>query len=161
MTYRKLEVRTARSRIPLTPIRRTLFGAESPPIVTIESPRSSAALTTPQSKYQTNATPQMFLSPAARYEYYEEIISPQSNIGNGATPSLLEETFTVMSILKEINMQKYVNLFVKEEVDLFVFLMLTNEDMAELGINEDDRPILTNAINCYTEFFGNPDKSIL
>lgn len=55
-----------------------------------------------------------------------------------------------------MNMQKYANLFVKEEVDLFVFLMLDIHDMIELGIEEEDRPILMRAINFYTEFFGKP-----
>lgn len=75
------------------------------------------------------------------------------------TPSsLLEETFTVMSILKEMHMEKYMALFAREEVDLFVFLTLNSNDLAELGIDGADRSILLNAIGCYTEFFGNPMK---
>lgn len=63
-----------------------------------------------------------------------------------------------MSILKEIRMEKYIALFAREEVDLFVFLMLTHDDLVELGIDEADRKILLNAVLCYTEFFGNPEK---
>lgn len=74
--------------------------------------------------------------------------------------SILEETFTVISILKEINMQKYAALFVREEIDLYVFLLLTMDDMVELDIDEADRPILMNAIHCYTEFIGNSDKML-
>lgn len=96
-----------------------------------------------------------------QYDYYSPFpSSPCLNVSHNATPhSLLEETFTVMSILKEINMQKYANLFAREEVDLFVFLMLTYEDMIELGIEEGDRAILMGAIHCFTEFFGNPENN--
>lgn len=72
--------------------------------------------------------------------------------------SILEETFTVMSILKELKMEKYASLFAKEEVDLLVFLMLDADDMTELGIDAADQPIIMNAIHCFTEFFGTPDK---
>lgn len=139
-----------------------------------------AHLKTPQQKYSLCATPQRYTqthltveSAAAaaahygnasaatgyQYDYYTPMSSPCLNVSHNTTPGLLEETFTVMSILKEINMQKYANLFAKEEVDLFVFLMLTYDDMAELGIEEGDRPILMGAINCFTEFFGNPENN--
>lgn len=140
-----------------------------------------AQLKTPQLKYSLCATPQRYspvdaytaasagLSAAAAaataanipYDFYSPFASPSLNATHNATPSLLEETFTVMSILKEINMQKYASLFAKEEVDLFVFLMLTYEDMIELDIEEGDRAILMGAINCFTEFFGNPENNFL
>lgn len=144
-----------------------------------------AHLKTPQQKYSMYATPQRYTqthlsvdsaataaaaasyasaSAAAaagiQYDHYTpSFLSPCMNVSHNATPGLLEETFTVMSILKEINMQKYAGLFAREEVDLFVFLMLTYEDMFELGIEEGDRPILMGAINCFTEFFGNPENN--
>lgn len=55
-------------------------------------------------------------------------------------------------------MEKYTALFAREEVDLFVFLMLTHDDLVELGVDKADRKILLNAVHCYTEFFGNPEK---
>lgn len=82
----------------------------------------------------------------------------EQEIPERLTPSIFEQTFTVMSILKEIHMQKYALLFTQEEVDLYVFLMLTHHDMAELGIEEADRPILMKAIQCYNDFFGNGEK---
>lgn len=140
-----------------------------------------AQLKTPKQKYSLYATPQRYThanhvgveSAAAvhagasaagaaagiQYDYYSPYPSPCLNVSHNATPSLLEETFTVMSILKEINMQKYANLFAREEVDLFVFLMLTYEDMVELGIEDGDRAIIMGAINCFTEFFGNPENN--
>lgn len=144
-----------------------------------------AHLKTPQQKYSMYTTPQRYTqthlsvdsaataaaaagfasaSAAAvefQYDHFAPSFqSPGLNVSHNATPGgLLEETFTVMSILKEINMQKYANLFAREEVDLFVFLVLTYEDMFELGIEEGDRPILMGAINCFTEFFGNPENN--
>lgn len=184
-----MEVRNSHARIPLDSIRRSLFVADSPPIDQVKmSPNVSridyAHLKTPQQKYSLYATPQRYTqthlsvdcaataataanyasaSAAAaagiQYDHYAPFPSPCLDVSHNATPSLLEETFTVMSILKEINMQKYAGLFAREEVDLFVFLVLTYEDMVELGIEEGDRAILMGAINCFTEFFGNPENN--
>lgn len=169
---RKVEVRSSHARIPLDSIRRSLFVADSPPIDQVQmSPNVSrinyAHLKTPQQKYSMYATPQRYTqthlsvdsaataAAGIQYDHYTPSFpSPCMNASHNATPGLLEETFTVMSILKEINMQKYASLFAREEVDLFVFLMLTYEDMFELGIEEGDRPILI-----FTEFFGNPENN--
>lgn len=133
-------------------------------------------LKSPLLNYSKFATPQRYSSAATAaaaaaaaaaagtavpYEYCEPLASPYLNASHNTPLSLLEETFTVMSILKEINMQKYASLFAKEEVDLFVFLLLTHEDMIELGIEKDDHAILMGAIECFTEFFGSPWNSIL
>lgn len=163
LKYRK-EARTGvHTHVPLQQIRRSLFAADSPPILQLESPGGSSSIPfvrppTPHSKYIL--TPKRGLTPTKRYSYADQSFSPSFNNNNNTTTSILEETFTVLSILKERNMQKYANLFVREEVDLFVFLMLDDQDMIELGIEEKDRPILMKAINYYTDFFGNADKSI-
>lgn len=186
--HRKVAIRSSYAHVSLDSIRRSLFVADSPPIDQIKiSPNVARIdythLKTPQQKYSLYATPQRYIqadsyvgadSAAAyagasagtavtdadiQYDYYSPFPSPCLNVSQNATPSLLEETFTVMSILKEINMQKYASLFVKEEVDLFVFLMFTYEDMVELGIEEGDRAIIMGAINCFTEFFGNPENN--
>ncbi|XP_055323387.1 uncharacterized protein LOC129578603 [Sitodiplosis mosellana] len=151
---RKIEARNNRLVVPLTPIRRSLFREVSPsPHIEIETPKAShngSHIFTPNW-----LTPKAFGTPAG------QVVSPQL-MHNDFTPStLLEETFTVMSILKEINMEKYATLFAREEVDLLVFLMLTRNDMIELGIDEADHIILLNAIRCYTEFFGNPEKMFI
>lgn len=99
--------------------------------------------------WRKTLTPTAIASPAREQNATPRYITPSS---------LLEETFTVMSILKEIHMEKYMALFVREEIDLYVFLSLNYNDLAELGIDEADRSILLNAVHCYTEFFGNPMK---
>lgn len=153
--------RTGRQKdVPLTPIRRILFSEATPTPKHIETPKptnNSLYVVTPN--WRKNQTPKPIGMSA------ERIASP--NLGrnseyNVATnlleQSLLDKTFTVMSILKEINMEKYATLFAREEIDLFVFLLLTPDDMIELGIDVADRIILLKAIRCYTEFFGNPEK---
>lgn len=101
-----------------------------------------------------------YSTPHVRQNLPDSIASSPVGFSNDiSTMSLLEQTFTVLSILKEINLEKYAILFAKEEVDLLVFLLLTPEDLVELGIEEEDRDILLNAVRCYTEFFGTPDKS--
>lgn len=59
------------------------------------------------------------------------------------------------NILTEIGMEKYINLFEEEEVDVFVFSMLKIDDLTELGIDEIDRPVFVNAIDTYRDMSGN------
>lgn len=149
--------------MPLEPIRRTLFANDSPPIVQISSPHGSKyeRPLTPNSKFRLNVTPKRILTPTnARFSFADQGYSTHLGVENMATPSILEEKFTVISILKEMNMQKYINLFIKEEIDLYVFFNLNYQDMIELGIEEADRPILLNAIDFFTEF-DDPDKYML
>lgn len=75
------------------------------------------------------------------------------------TPNILEQTFTVNSILKEINMKKYADLFAREEVDLFVFSLLSVGDLIELGIDKEDHSILMTAVQTYKEFFGHNENN--
>lgn len=63
-----------------------------------------------------------------------------------STPNILDRTFTVRSILKELHLEKYIDLFNMHEIDLFVLSQITAEDLAELGIDECDRDILLEAI---------------
>lgn len=159
-----MEVRNNRVVVPLSPIRRTLFGAKTPPAIEIKSPNSTGNVTqfkTPQLSRRTSATPKRSQTPYEHFEAVNHISSPHLSNENGTTPnmhSVLEETFTVMSILKELKMEKYASLFAREEVDLLVFLMLDADDMNEIGIDTADQPIIMNAIQCFTEFFGTPDK---
>lgn len=149
-TSRKIETRQ-RFAVPLTPIRRVLFTEASPVNMEIETPKAShsiAHMITPNWRQQFTPIPHH--SPAI-------LISSPGYIQN-EDYALAEETFTVMSILKEINMEKYCTLFAREEVDLLVFLMLTREDMVELGIDRSDHNILLNTIRCYSDVFGNPEK---
>lgn len=114
--------------------------------------------------------PTLQLTPATRDECNEQFFSPYRVVNKtfivAATPKDHNDTFTigpiegthtVLSILKQINMQKYSDLFAEEEIDLLVFLMLTEEEMVEIGIEEDDRPVFIHAINCYSNFFANAE----
>lgn len=156
---RKTDARN-RIAVPLTPIRRSLYFDGSPSDGN-DSPKASGSRLMVTSQIEKSATPKQFqnISSSDRIGYTQEMTSPFVYNENGITHGLLEETFTVTSILKEINMQKYAILFAKEEIDLFVFLMLTSDDMVDLGIDPADRDILLNAIDCFKEFFGNPEKN--
>ncbi|XP_031618251.1 uncharacterized protein LOC116337648 [Contarinia nasturtii] len=155
---RKIEARNNRSKVPLTPICRSLHFEGSPSFEGHDSPKASGSQLKVIPYFEQSTTPKPFLTSSDLIAVTQEITSPFVYNEHGITHSLLEETFTVTSILKEINMQKYAVLFAKEEIDLFVFLLLTSDDMVVLGIDPDDRDILLNAVCCYREFFGNPEK---
>lgn len=59
--------------------------------------------------------------------------------------------------LKEFGLDKYIEKFEREEIDLFVFSMLNSDDLIELGIDEDDRPAFLRAFDTYRDIFGNVD----
>lgn len=63
--------------------------------------------------------------------------------------SILNNNLTVETILKEIGMDKYIEKFQLEEIDLFVFFNLDPADLHELNIDEADRGILLQAIKTY------------
>lgn len=114
---------------------------------------------TPRLNFRSSASPKRYSTPESRQYLAETITASPSGYQNDiSTMSLLEQTFTVMSILKEINLEKYAILFAREEVDLLVFLLLTYNDLVELGVEEEDRDILLNAVHCYTEVFGTPEN---
>lgn len=73
-----------------------------------------------------------------------------------STHSILDKTFTVRSILKELHLEKYVEMFDRHEIDLFVFGQMTADELDELGIEEDDREILLDAIESYDFGEGSP-----
>lgn len=54
-------------------------------------------------------------------------------------------------------MEKYIEKFEREEIDLFVFSMLKSDDLAELGIKEADRPAFVRAFYTYRDIFDNVD----
>lgn len=144
----------------LSPIRRSLFVTETP-IVEITSPKTpndAIAIQLVKSKKDDPNTPRIHLTPAQQHQMVQQLKSLTLNEYN-VTPNILEQTFTVNSILREINLKKYSDLFAREEVDLFVFSLLTANDLVELGIDENDQPILMAAIQNYREFFGNVENN--
>lgn len=121
-------------------------------IATPKASTNGSHMITPNRRARLTPKPSGLLAEQIPFPEHNDYIDT-----NMVDPNLLEETFTVMSILKELNMEKYSALFQREEIDLFVFLMLTYDDMVELCIDETDRFILLNAIHCYTQVFGNPE----
>lgn len=77
-------------------------------------------------------------------------ISQQSKLSN----DLLNDSLKMESVLKEIHLQKYIEQFNREEIDLFVFSILDVNDLVELGIDEKDRPIMLDAIKTYASLFN-------
>lgn len=146
----------------LMPIRRSLFAEEmEPPIVEVSSPKSpfgavAMRSTTPKSNQRYQSSPRIFLTPAEQRELVDHLNLLSCS---DSTPNVLDQTFTVRSILKEINLKKYVRLFEREEIDLFVFTLLTADDLIELGIEEDDRSILLDTIQNYQELLSNVENN--
>lgn len=142
----------------LLPLCRSLFISETSPqtIVEVTSPKTPNKAVESHSNLNKNHsdTPRIFLTPAPQHELVDDLQSMNLSEYDG-TPNVLEQTFTVYSILKEINMKKYADLFAREEIDLFVFSVLSVNDLIELGIDEVDRPILMTAVQTYKEIFGN------
>lgn len=68
--------------------------------------------------------------------------------------SLLNESLKIETVFKEIHMEKYIEQFTKEEIDLYVFSLLDESDLDELNIDEMDRPIMLEAINTFSSTFN-------
>ena len=77
------------------------------------------------------------------------VISLMSQTQNN--DSFLEKTFNVQSILHEIGMEKYVEEFEREEIDVMVFLMLSADDLKELNIAEEDQHIILKAVKNFAK----------
>lgn len=71
---------------------------------------------------------------------------------------LLDKKFTVVSILKELNMHKYIELFEREEVDLLIFCLASHDDLLSMGVDEADCAVLVNAIEKFSEIFGGAEN---
>lgn len=71
--------------------------------------------------------------------------------------NILDQSINIATILKEVGMEKYIEKFEREEIDLLVFSMLKSDDLAELGIEEADRPAIVRAFYTYRDVFGNVD----
>lgn len=79
--------------------------------------------------------------------YYSKIDEESSLYMNNN--SILNNNFTVDSVLKDIGMEKYIEKFRLEEIDLFVFFNLQPEDLHELNIDEKDHETLLQAIKVF------------
>ncbi|XP_017876132.2 uncharacterized protein LOC108622627 [Ceratina calcarata] len=56
------------------------------------------------------------------------------------------------ALLKHYGLGQHVPIFLQEEIDIDLFVTLTNEDLIEIGIkNEEDREAILNAINDYNK----------
>lgn len=163
IAYRKERVKSRQQSLDtLSPICRSLFDVSSPPAKRFngsaeKTPSNTLKkLLTPHSmRYNTPDTSQVVRKPVEDYNVVEA--SPTLTLMHSINESstVLDEKFTVKSILKEINLEKYTDLFDREEIDLFVFSTLTLDDMNTLEIDNSDRPILMKAIENYSEIFGN------
>lgn len=67
---------------------------------------------------------------------------------------LLNHNIDIENILKEINMEKYIDMFNREEINVCVFCMLTDADLVELKIDEDDRQPMLDAVKSYCDIFN-------
>lgn len=79
----------------------------------------------------------------------EQSIAMDGNKSSPWTNSILNNNLTIESVLKEIGLQKYIEKFQLEEVDLFVFFQLNPEDLYKLEIDEGDHKIILQTIEFY------------
>lgn len=85
-------------------------------------------------------------TPQKEYVQYQNDGNDISQMGNN---SILNNDLSIESVLKDIGMEKYIEKFHLEEIDLFVFSHLEPEDLFELHIDEKDHEILLQAIKVY------------
>lgn len=97
------------------------------------------------------------------YTPQKERVSPQidgnDNTSQDDSPlvneSVLNNNLNIESVLKDIGMQKYIEKFLLEEIDLFVFLHLLPQDLYELNIDEKDHETILQAIQVYAMWLLN------
>lgn len=89
-------------------------------------------------------------TPQKEYVQYQNDGNDISQMGNN---SILNNDLSIESVLKDIGMEKYIEKFHLEEIDLFVFSHLEPEDLFELHIDEKDHEILLQAIKVYAIWF--------
>lgn len=77
-------------------------------------------------------------------------IRDQSKLSN----DVMNDSLKIESILKDIHLEKYIDQFNREEIDLYVFSVLNADDLIELSIDEKDRPIMLDAIKTYSNVFN-------
>lgn len=85
---------------------------------------------------------------AAAAETAAATISPPMENNNH---SILNHNIDVWSILKGLNMEAYTDVFVREEIDLLAFCVLTKDDLIELGIADKDIDTFLNAIHLHAD----------
>lgn len=97
------------------------------------------------------------------YTPQKERVSPQIDGNNNtsqdnsplANESVLNNNLNIESVLKDIGMQKYIEKFLLEEIDLFVFVHLLPQDLYELNIDEKDHETILQAIQVYAMWLFN------
>lgn len=77
---------------------------------------------------------------------------------NSNISDILNHTTEIRSILTEINMTKYIERFVENEIDIIAFCLLEIDDLHELEIDEGDVIPMLDAVKLYSELFDiNPE----
>ena len=51
------------------------------------------------------------------------------------TTNELEHSISIINILRDMGLEKYANIFAREEIDMEVFPTLSEADLHEIGIN--------------------------
>lgn len=80
-------------------------------------------------------------------------LNQSSSRASNSMLELLNATITMATILKDIHMEKYIDKFYKEEIDIQVFCVLTLDDLQELNIEMADMKTFLDAIQFYSDIF--------
>lgn len=90
-----------------------------------------------------------------RWEDYGEYSSQfdETYTATKSISNIMNETLNVELILRDIGLVKYCEKFVREEIDMFVFSMLTESDLVELNIDGEDRETILKAVELYSDCY--------
>lgn len=75
--------------------------------------------------------------------------------------SILDHNINVETILKDLEMEQYIETFVREEIDLIAFCLLNINDLHDLKIAAEDVDAIMNAIALYADVLNISPESIL
>lgn len=91
------------------------------------------------------ATPSIVLRTPS-LEIFESPESDGLDDTTSAHNSILDHSWNVVNVLKDIGLDKYIEKFEKEEVDLLVFCNLSPEDLFTLNIDREDHEVMLRAV---------------
>lgn len=75
--------------------------------------------------------------------------------------SVLNHHIDIVAILEDLKMDRYIDLFRREEIDLLAFCLLEREDLLEINIPEEDIEPLMQAIVVHSDLLNISPETML
>lgn len=135
-----------------TPLRSQIDGGQ---LEQLRSPRyKTAMLTASPPNYSHNSL-------SNSIENRSLLMNHSSSRASSSMLEILNNTIDIISILKDIHMEKYIGHFLREEIDIRVFCVLSANDLDELGIEKEDRKTFMDAVQFYSDIFEISEENFL